>query len=176
MFADPPQTGLLRPEFLHHRARIRVTARETIRFERLEHPFEAFEFFLEYAVVILTPGVPGDPPVTPPLIRSHAGPVIETEGNNRTAVRQDLRGIGTAFRSASHPLHGAVVALGQPILQAVEQVGMGRTGGRRIPVRARRRNASDAYCMKPLFKGGLFEKLCGRRHAVSPSPCGRGLG
>ena len=97
MFADPPQAGLLRPEFFHHRARIHVMARGTIRLKRLERPFEGLELFLEHAMIILAPGIPGNPPVAASFIRMNVSPVIEAEGKNRTAVRQHLRRIGTPF-------------------------------------------------------------------------------
>ena len=118
--------------------------------------------FAENLVVVDSPGIAGDAPISRAFVGSLLCVIVHADRNNRTATWEHQGGIGPAFRVAGHPGHGGVIPASKPFSQSAGEV----SGGRGVFVVRRvegfRRHGANTHDVEAEVAGGLLNTSCER--------------
>ena len=125
MFADPAQSGLLRPRFFHDGAGVDVPARVSLRGQLTNARGQLFEPRAHHVMIILSPGIPRDSTMARRFIGLSIRVVILPDGNDGSAAGEYELRISAPLGIASHPCHRAAIALPEPLPQSIQK----RKGG-----------------------------------------------
>ena len=139
MLADPPQTGLVCPDLVHHRPGVRIE-QPVGRGQGLGNPSgQLLESGLQQAVVVQAPGIAGNLAVPRVLGVVEGMVVVDGHRKNGPDFGQNQGRVLALGGIPAHPVHFSLVARLQPLFQTAP--------------RAQRNGPAEADLVEPQRQG-----------------------